>query len=362
MRCFLIFLVLAVSSSLTANAQSINIFIEGSAATEEQRELMMEAFRQETTSYGCTAVDSEDDADYTFIFDVEPYDQEPPSEYIISMTLVRNADDVEIVSLDYSFADFDELHEYCQFLLYQAIVLIPKPKEVEIIKEVEIVVEPVYETVIETQIREKFIPVPENNDWRNKWLYARISLDYPVTFFRLRGDGLIGGIGVYEGTYASPTRVSPLDNRYVAMPGFTAGAEAQFLDWLSTELNCQLSLGRPGFNMFPNFALGAQLKFPLKFIKNFMIEPYGAFSFMLNKSPVFEKFPRAALGGGAQVNIKGGDRGAFFVDLNYMYSLGDVLMYNTYEALYPNPNVIHYRRFALGFGAGYKIGFFNRKQ
>jgi len=64
-------------------------------------------------------------------------------------------------------------------------------------------------------------------------------------------------------------------------------------------------------------------------------------------------------GGGFQLGVKGGNMGAFFLDINFIYFIGDVVMKST---SYPtdSPEDVYYRRFTLGLGIGYKIGFFDR--
>jgi hypothetical protein len=56
----------------------------------------------------------------------------------------------------------------------------------------------------------------------------------------------------------------------------------------------------------------------------------------------------------------GGRSGSFFIDINYMHSFGDALLFNPYADLYPDPPVIHYQHFVIGVGIGYKFGFFDR--
>ena len=337
--CFAFLIMLTALYSFAGDTSERTIYIEGTATIPDQRTFFIDNFRMEAVGQGFEVKSNKSDAEYTFQFEVSPYDD---TLFLIRVTLILNETNARIVSLSMFFTRLEDMYEHNQYLFYQAIMYIPQPVEVE--------------TVVKT------VPAPENYDWRNKWLYLRASFNYPITFYRLMDDGLIGGIGIYDGPFDTPTRVSPLDNSIVAMPGGTLGAEVQFLDWMSAEVNFQLSFGRPGFFLFANYALGAELKFPLKFFKSFVIEPYGALAFYLNKSPVYDDFPRFALGGGVQVGVKGGSRGVIFIDVNYMQHLGDVVMYNTYNPLYPDPPVIHYQRFILGLGIGYKFGFFDRKK
>jgi hypothetical protein len=92
-----------------------------------------------------------------------------------------------------------------------------------------------------------------------------------------------------------------------------------------------------------------------------MIEPYAAVSFPVNTSSKCKKFPMLGVGGGCQVGVRGREMGAFFVDVNYIYFLGDVKMSNQSHE-FPEPGEITYKRFVVGLGIGYKVGFLNRNK
>jgi len=212
----------------------------------------------------------------------------------------------------------------------------------------------------------------DTEDWRNKWLYLRASFDFPITFYTLEPNGLIAGTAAYKGNFDSPDRVQQLDNKTIALPGMTVGAEVQLLDWLSIEPNFQVGWEYLNDKDFINLATGLQLKFPLKF-SNIMLEPYGAVSHPIfpSSSGVFKSFPNVALGGGFQLGVKGwGGTGSFFIDVNYMYYFGDAVIHNPYgdaliskssEKYCPEPKGIHYQRTVLGLGIGYKFGIIDRR-
>jgi hypothetical protein len=206
--------------------------------------------------------------------------------------------------------------------------------------------------------------VNDTEVWKNKWLYLRTSFDFPITFYKLQGDGLIAGTGVYNGDYDTPGRVSPLDNTVMALPAATLGLEVQFLNWCSIEPKIQAGWESLNDTDYMSLTAGLELKFPIKLIRNVLLEPYGAVAFPIplpETSEFFDSFPIVAVGGGFQLGLKGGKPGAVFIDVNYMYYLGDAEMKNHYGELYPNPAVIHYHRSVIGLGLGYKFGFINRK-
>jgi len=207
----------------------------------------------------------------------------------------------------------------------------------------------------------------EIEDWRNKWLYLRISFDFPIIFYTLHkydSNGLIGGTGIYNP--GPPMMIQQMDNKVVALPGMTLGAEIQLLNWLSIEPNCQLSWEYLNDQDFINLIAGLELKFPLKFFRNIILEPYGAASHrvLTTSSNVFNEFPLFAFGGGVQLGTRGWKQaGSVFVDINYMYYYSDALIKNPYKEkkLYTEPDGIPYQRSVLGLGVGYKFGVINRK-
>lgn len=345
-----IFLTLA-AFSFADNLPNRTLFIEGNTDNENHLMFFMNHFRMEASALGFTVVDEESDAGYTFRFDVQSYMDynDPSKEFIILISLILNDENREIVSFGWPFSGIDEMLEYNQFVFYKAAVLIPG-------------------------IGENNAPIVKINDdrWKNKWIYLRISGEYPVTSYILQNDGLYFGSYVYEGNITSPVSYSHIDNKVFALPGATVGLEFQLLPFLSLEGNFQISFGDTRENWYPNMAVGGQIKFPLKFFTNYMIEPYGAFLYDLKPSDVFEKFPKYFIGGGIQFGTKGGNIGAFFLDVNFMLPLpvqdnADVVMYNPYgvkyfdPTLWENPSGIHYKRFVVGIGIGYKFGFLNRK-
>ena len=107
--------------------------------------------------------------------------------------------------------------------------------------------------------------------------------------------------------------------------------------------------------------ISIQQKFPIKPSTHFMIEPYAAISFPMNTSTNNEvTTPPVEIGGGVQFGVKGGSMGAFFVDVNILFALGDVIAQNNDKVVYKHPSELHYSHFSVGLGLGYKIGFYDR--
>ena len=348
---FTIFLFMA-GLSFAQSPSSRNIYIEGTATNQAQRTFFLDNFRMEGGSLGYNIVDNREEAAYIFRFAVAPnmitYDDgsrlpAPPDEaqFAIMISLIRNSDDYEVASFGFAFSTLDEMYEFNLYLFFRAVVNIPLAEFDPYLAE----------TTEEQTIQE------EDNTWRNQWLYLRASIDYPIRFYLLReSDDLIGGRGVYNN---SPSRVSPLDHRFVALPGFTLGAELQFLEGMIFGPFFQLSMGDPENALFTNLSAGALFRYNYNGIRDIVLSPYAALTFPVNKSPVFNTIPFSA-GLGFQVGLRAGNTGLVFLDLSFMHAVSNAVMFNQYGELFPNPPTISYRHFAVGIGFGYKHGFMTR--
>ena len=321
--------------------EDIRIYIAPVRAQDMSQALFFqENFAMELAGAGYVQGSSVRDSDYTLNLEVLPntimYDdgtveQAPPDEkqLLLSITLNRNEDNAEIVSFAFLFDSVEEMYEYNLYLLYEALANVPMTR-----------------------------PIGEESDdsWRNKWIYARTSFDYPITFYELLSDNWL-----YGPAPGNPdnTIVRPIDHSISSFPAVTIGMEFQYLSWMSTELNFSLSFSDPmSSNVFIP-AIQIEQKFPIKPSTHFMLEPYAVVSFPLNTSPSVIQFPTLGVGGGVQFGVKAGTMGAFFLDVNYIHFLGDVIVRNE-APVYTSPQEITYSRYVLGIGIGYKIGFFDR--
>ena len=298
----------------------------------------MKNFVLEAEGAGYTVTGSKRDAAHTFSFNISSNTGPNNYQYVAKISLFRNEDGFEITTLDFFYNYIDEVYEYTRTLFHNVTVYIPILTADE-------------------------LNAAQGNyqNWKNKWIYLRASFDYPITFYGLKGDGLTAGALVNPDT----NQMDPLDNIIWSTPGATVGLEFQFLDFLSLELNFQISVSMNDIRdyFFINMAAGLELKFPIKF-NNIMLVPYGAFIYPLNISPVFSEFPLFAFGAGIQLCARAGRHGAVFIDANYTFSLSDAVMHNPHLAtpipFAPEPSVIHYNRSVIGLGVGYKFGLFDR--
>jgi hypothetical protein len=264
----------------------------------------------------------------------------PPDEkqYILNISLLNNVENNEIVAFGFPFTELEEMNEFNLYLLYEAMANVPLTK-----------FSGDYE-----------LPEPEPDHWRNKWVYLHAALSYPIISYQLKPEGLYGGLGIFNDKDPNNTTYSELDHIVRAVPGFTLGLEFQFLNWMSAELDFDMTFGDPmSYSFIPG--IGAQLKFPIKPADRFMLEPYLALSSRLNTSGTYAKYPFFGLGGGFQFGVKAGNMGAFVIDANYIYSIGEVVTHNTNSA-FPKPGQIHWDSWTVGLSVGYKIGFFNRNK
>jgi hypothetical protein len=326
-----------------------NIYIEGSAEVNTHRTYFLDNFKMEAASLGFTVVNSRGEAGYTFRFESLRYE----GEFIVLITLILNEGNVEIVNFGWPYSTLDEMYEYNQFVFFRAVVLIPGIDEEE----------------LKTYMAQDKV----DNKWQNQRFSLRLSYDYPVSFYELQPDGLLGGVGVTTGPDVIMPYTMPLNHYVIALPALTAGIDVQLMKFLGIEANIHAKLGEPNNNWVLNLMAGAQLKVPIRF-SNIMLEPYGAFRYYLpsalpklsmqinsgqaNGSEGFDKFPTYFAGGGVQIGVKGGKTGSFFFDANYMFALdGNAVLNNMYGDLFSVPSVFHFKHYVVGIGVGYKFGF-----
>jgi len=338
--CVLVLIFCTFSAVYAANSKNITLIIQGTG-----QPAFVQGFKEaliiEAKAAGYDITDTPSMAKYAIKFSVEFDQAAQRSKFTVS--LVKVVDQYVIVSMEYMFADEEEMLLYSQLVFFMLVANLPD--------------------------NEVPASAPIDDSWRNKWVYLNTYVDYSVMFLAIKNTDLHAGAAYND----SKTRFNHLDNKVVTMGGIGVGLELQFLDFMSIE---------PGILIFNeeaqkaqtmwNIALSGKLKFPLKFIGNVVIAPYGAFSYNLRfpqKDTVepFAFYPQTAIGGGLQVALKAGKSGGIFLDVSYMY-YGDTSLKNPYTKnsdgnfYTPNPKVIHYDQTVLGIGVGYKFGFIDRKR
>jgi len=336
---FFTVLSLLAASSFAQNIHQRYIFIEGTAVRTDHHEFFMKNFALEAVGAGYIVTENKDNAAHTLKFDITSNTNTSNYQYLAKISLFRNEDGLEVTSLNFYYNNIDEVYEFTRTLFQNATLYIP---------------------ILTTEELNAAQGLYQN--WKNKWLYLRASFDYPITFYLLNDDKLVGGQALFN---PGNSQISPIDHEIWPTPGATVGLEFQFLNYMSLELNLQISLSTNDFRdyLFVNLAAGLELKFPIKF-NNIMLVPYGVFIYPLNMSPAFSEFPLFAFGPGIQLCARAGKSGTVFLDVNFTLSLSDAVMHNPYlftnNPLFPEPPVIHYNRYVIGIGIGYKFGFFDR--
>jgi hypothetical protein len=306
----------------------------------EQQMFFAENFKMELMGANYGVVENQADSDYTMSLSItqdveDSYEDNYGSMSveqivnILTVSLQDSKDAREILQFSWAFEDLEEMYEWNLHLIYQAMANVPLTK---------------------------FTGVVDTNHWRNKWFYIRASFDYPITFYANPDPPAIYA----EAIVGQQRDYTVLDHKVLPFPGVTVGLEFQFLNWMSLEGDFQINFGDPLSNTFIP-SIDVVLKFPIKPARHFMIEPYGIVSFPTNTATDTTKFPQMGAGGGVQVGVKGGDRGAFFVDVNYIHYLGGVTTKNN-DPHKKYPAEINWTRFSVGLGIGYKIGFYNRNR
>jgi hypothetical protein len=341
---FLTIFLLLAASSFAQDLQSLQnkyLFIEGRASKQDHQDFFMRSFTMEANGSGYVVTPTKSEALHTLRFDAVS-DPEEPDLYIITMSLTRNEDNAQLVSFNFYYESLEEMFTFVRTLFLNSVTSIPLPL-----------------------LTEEHLSAGLGNQW-NKWLYFRASFDYPITLYLLQpNDTMMGGSSLYN---PDTNQMDPQDHKTLAMPGATLGVEVQPLNFLTVELNFQLSLGDTRNTYFINMGGGADLKFPIKF-KSFMLVPYGSFVYPFTVSPIFTEFPLFMIGGGVQFCARAGKRGIIFIDAQYMFSFTDAVMRNPYldfsdekHQVYPEPAEIPYKRSVLGIGVGYKFGIIDRQK
>ncbi|MDR1970283.1 MAG: hypothetical protein LBQ46_00015 [Treponema sp.] len=258
--------------------------------------------------------------------------------YELQVTLTDNKSGGQMLLISSMFDVFEDLYEIELPLTSQILANIPRTKNTGI-----------------------FL----SDMWRNKRVYLSFAADLPLAFYTIVKPAVLW-TGSADAGFRG--RDADTDNTQI-VPGLIAGLEVQFLDWMSAEANFAMMFGDSFGNTFtPSVQIKAP-KFIWKPAIHFMIEAYPMVEFEMSTSPILVK-PRMAAGGGVQFGIRGfggntGDAvGAFFLDLNFRYSIGETVYAPEGRPVGKpgyDPASSSFNHYVLGISVGYKIGFMDRK-
>ena len=316
-----------------ANSKNITLIIQGTG-----QPAFVQGFKEaliiEAKAAGYDITDIPSMAKYNIKFSVEYDDNAQRSKFVVS--LIKMADSSVIVSMEYLFADEEEMLLYSQLVFFMLMANLPD--------------------------NEVPSSAPIDDSWRNKWVYISPYFDYSLMFLALKPDGLYEGVSAFND---SEDLFNVLDNKVTTMPGIGVGLELQFLNFMSIEPGILISREEVLLNyVMYNILLSAKVKFPIKLIGNVVFEPYGIVAYPMRfpeDLEVFALYPKYVYGGGLQLGIKSGKNDALFFDIRYIY-YGVTGLKNPYGEYTPNPKVIYYDHSVLGLSVGYKFGFGDRKR
>ena len=363
---FLIILTVTVSS-FAQTREDISVYIPPVLSLRpDHAAFFQENFSMETTAAGYTVANTAREADYTLkmetktnmiLYDDGTEEEVNPDTYYVDeetgeivrekqfnlqLNLIRNEDNVEIVAFSFPFSTLDEMYDFNLYLLYEAMANVPLTK--------------------------LGIAAPDDERWRNKWIYLRASFEGSIPFYLLKPDGL----KYPDQTAIFPKDPSKLPANYPMFekidglvldlkPAVTVGLELQYMYAMSTEVDFLLRFGDPLSATSEAFTPTIQIlqKFPLKPGRIFMVEPYGLVALPMSTSPDIT-IPQYMVGGGVQFGVRGGPMGAFFADVSATFAFEDVVRKNS-SLYYDYPSQLHYSHFIMSIGIGYKIGFFDRR-
>jgi hypothetical protein len=308
------------------------------AARPDHAIYFKENFEMEIAGAGYTITDNVSEADYIIQLEVRPnlitYDDgttgapDPEeSQYLLHLTLLRAEDREEVVAFMFPFTELEEMYQFNLFLVYEAMANVPITR----LADIEI--------------------APDDDRWRNKWIYLRTSIDFVITAYMLENK-------IRLESMADDEMPREINNHSIGtFVGATIGLEFQFLNWMSLETSLMARFSDPENTASFLPGLGLKLKFPLKPSNHFKLSPYIMGSAAAPTGGNYYRFPQWSIGGGFQFGAKGGSMGAFFIDANYLYSLGNVIM--KHEGYIPD-RVTYTSRNVISIGLGYKIGFIDR--
>jgi hypothetical protein len=197
--------------------------------------------------------------------------------------------------------------------------------------------------------------VPDDESWKNKWIYVGAKFGPSLHFYISSSNG------------NGNDDKTPTNN-----PLFTVAAgldvSVQVLDFLAVQIELGFGLDNGdyrdldigGGNLEDRVYKATYLSVPLlvkgmiKPGRIFLLEPYGgaALNISLTSKGEYMILPLAGWLAGVSFGFKVG-AGVLFIDLRYATDFSDTMV---------RDGLVQFRRHAATISGGYKIGFLNRKQ
>ncbi|GMO48173.1 MAG: hypothetical protein Pg6C_10590 [Treponemataceae bacterium] len=309
----LYFLFFVFCPLLSAQSRDIPIYVpEPTGGTAEQRQYFLDNFKMELEGAKYPVVDSLGESQYSLplsISDNPYFGEEGEEKFILTIVLIRTKGNSEVVRFEFPFTDLQEMYEWNLFLVYRTMGNAVAYYDYE---------------------AEEMPAAPKSGPgdrWRNQWLYAT------------------GALGVILGYYVPPG-TSRLGMGFI-MPVGSLGAECQFLNFMSAEVDAKMRLLNNGKDFAYSPTLAVLLKGIWKPRTSFMIEPYAGAEGSLGDAPKLSGLC------GVQFGFEGGARSAFTLDIGVTVSfLGTVRVADGHD----------YSLAYVCVAGGYKFGWFDRKK
>jgi len=345
-RFFSALLIAVAAAAFAQTREDIRVFIPPVAANAEQARFFHENLTMEVSAAGYTVTDNENEADYSIQLTVMPNvivymdgteEPAPPDEHqnILMISLIRNSDKVEVVSLIHRFTNLEEMYHYNLYLhhIYQAIH-VPMRTTAD---EGGTAGEGAHDEVVITDETVEADGPAEAEAGR-----AAAWNTMPWYF----GIGIYLSPRLYQGNQLSS---------YYTGVGVGVFAEWHFLNFLS--VGTGLELATDGIAASPRFGdeyWNAVLQIPLRFQGvfrpgGFMLQPYLGIAFNFPLLP-YTIPPLLSAQAGLQGGIKAGP-GIVFADIRFAMDFGK----SGLDRTRPH-DTRQYDRYMIYVGVGYKFG------
>jgi hypothetical protein len=346
-----VFLMIFLSSSMLVYSQNrgdTTLYIEPiSGGSASDRTFFAENLKMEVSAAGYNVIDERFDAIYSISGSIAPED----GGNVLSITLSNVAESREMVTQELFYMLAEESYEALPFLVWQMLANAPF-----LVTETPPPPPPPAappdnaDTARIAPIVNLINAVPDDDAWKNKWLYLGAKFGPSLHFYMPTSDL----------------------NKDADLQGFTgeAGLEAalQAFDFLSLQIEANFSMDNADYRglAHPSGAsedhlykatylyFPALLKIMLKPGRIFLLEPYGGayLNFDLGLGSDMQ-IPLYGWLAGINFGFKVGS-GVLFFDFRYTTDLFDTTV--------SGEGLIEFRRHIATISAGYKIGFLNRKQ
>ena len=322
--------------------------ISGGSATD--RSFFEENIKMEASAAGYNVIDDILDAIYSISGSIAPEDEGK----VLSITLSNVAESREMVTQELFYVQPEESYETLPFLVWQMMANAPF-----LVTEVPPPPPPPAPAATDASSTNRMAPivnlinaVPDDDTWKNKWIYLGAKFGPSLHFYRANPD--------------SPNT----DNNQTFTVEAGLEASVQTLDFLTVQMEVNFGLDNADYRALKTLSgtppttdrvyKAAYLYFPLlvkgglKPGRTFLVEPYGGAYLNLDLGLQGNDM-RLPVGGwlaGLDVGFKVGS-GVLFIDLRYTTDFLDAEVADSLIAL---------RRHTATISAGYKIGFLTRKQ